>query len=573
MRWCYVMVLVLTACSSKPPDTSEAVLSLIERGDLQEAAAQSKRLITARPADPALRLLLGRVYLAQKDGAAAYDAFNHARELGASEESTRGGLVESLVMQREYEQVFSVLPTSIERSEIPVPLIRLRLDALLRSPLARPRDVFLDSRQLLSGGADGAASLEVAVRGEGVFEANADHVRRAIAYWSCQQVHDEQDEPAPAAPAWAVRDTASRRTLRVGPGLELKTPSAAARIARDGDNVEIQAGLYAGDVATWRANDLWIHAVGGKAVLEARGASAENVGTWVIRGNNVSIAGMKFSGARSPDQNGSGIRALGDNLWVSESEFYDNEDGILTAERPRSEVIIERSVFVGNGAGDGYSHNVYVGTVRRLVFRFNYSAATKIGHELKSRALENYILYNRLANEEGDGSYVIDLPDGGVALILGNEIQKGPNSTNPHAVSLGEERPAGREHRFVFAFNTFYNNLYPATLIRDATRAGVTLIDNVMTGAPAGIDARTPESTALKFVSPENLVDGRGGDYRLKPTATVIDSGEATASEVNGLSIVPEFEYRHPAGARRRHDVWRRDPGAHEFCGWPDYRE
>lgn len=280
MRWCCVIVLVLTACSSKPPETPEAVESLIQHGDFQEAAAQSKRLIMAHPDDPSLRILLGRVYLAQKDGAGAYDAFDRARQLGASETGTRNGLVEALVLQGRFEQVLSVLPTSLERSDLPEPLIRSRLEALLRVPLARPRDIFLDAQQLLvARGADGIASLETLLRGEGVVKANADHVRRAVAYWSCQQVGDDQDAPTPMAPpAWAVRDAASRRTLRVGRDFELKTPSAAARAARDGDNVEIQAGNYPGDAAVWRANDLFIHAVGGKAVLEARGASAENMG-------------------------------------------------------------------------------------------------------------------------------------------------------------------------------------------------------------------------------------------------------------------------------------------------------
>ena len=194
MRWCCVIVLVLTACSSKPPETLEAVESLIEHGDLQEAAAQAKRLIIAHPDDPSLRVLLGRIYLAQKDGAGAYDAFDRARQLGASEESTRNGLVEGLVLQGRFEQVLGMLPTSLERSELPAPLIRFRLEALLRIPLARPRDILLDSQQVLvSGGADGVVSLEAVLRGDGVVEANADQIRRAIAYWSCQQVGDEQE--------------------------------------------------------------------------------------------------------------------------------------------------------------------------------------------------------------------------------------------------------------------------------------------------------------------------------------------------------------------------------------------
>ena len=49
-------------------------------------------------------------------------------------------------------------------------------------------------------------------------------------------------------------------TLRVGSGASLRVPSAAARVARDGDVVEIECGVY-DDVAVWTQNDLTIRFV------------------------------------------------------------------------------------------------------------------------------------------------------------------------------------------------------------------------------------------------------------------------------------------------------------------------
>ena len=49
----------------------------------------------------------------------------------------------------------------------------------------------------------------------------------------------------------AVQAEQGPRTWRVGPDRSLTTPSAAAAVARDGDTVLIDAGSYAGDVATW----------------------------------------------------------------------------------------------------------------------------------------------------------------------------------------------------------------------------------------------------------------------------------------------------------------------------------
>jgi len=59
---------------------------------------------------------------------------------------------------------------------------------------------------------------------------------------------------------------------------------------RDGDIVEIMAGVYPRDAAVWRQNNLTIRAVGGRAHLEANGAHAEGKGIWVINSATTTVS-------------------------------------------------------------------------------------------------------------------------------------------------------------------------------------------------------------------------------------------------------------------------------------------
>src|SRR5690242_10252189 len=152
--------------------------------------------------------------------------------------------------------------------------------------------------------------------------------------------------------------------IRVGPAQAIATPSAAAKIARDGDTIEIDAGIYAGDTAVWFQSRLTIRGRGGRAHLRADGAAAEGKAIWVVKGAQTTIDNIEFSGAKVADRNGAGIRLEGPGLTVRNSYFHHNENGILAGQNLESDVLIESSEFAHNGFGDGQSHNLYIGTVR-----------------------------------------------------------------------------------------------------------------------------------------------------------------------------------------------------------------
>ena len=92
--------------------------------------------------------------------------------------------------------------------------------------------------------------------------------------------------------------------------------------------------------------------------------------------------------------------------------LHDSENGLLTGNnRPEAEILIEHSEFARNGDGEGFAHNLYVGYSQALTFRGSYLHASKGGHLLKSRSVSTSIEYSRLSDEEGTGSYVVDVPN------------------------------------------------------------------------------------------------------------------------------------------------------------------
>ena len=99
--------------------------------------------------------------------------------------------------------------------------------------------------------------------------------------------------------------------IQVGPSRTIKTPSQAAAIARHGDIIEIDTGTYVGDAAVWRADNLTITGVGGRARLLAAGESAEGKAIWVIKGRDATVKNIEFAEAEVPAGNGAGIRAEG----------------------------------------------------------------------------------------------------------------------------------------------------------------------------------------------------------------------------------------------------------------------
>jgi hypothetical protein len=370
---------------------------------------------------------------------------------------------------------------------------------------------------------------------------------------------------APQPYAQATREPAHANVLRVGPHRDLKRPSDAARVARDGDLIEIEATVYEADAAVWRQHHLTIRGVGGRAHLRADGAHAEGKAIWVIKGNDTTIEGVEFSGAKVPDQNGAGIRLEGAGLTVRDCYFHDNENGILTGRGPESDVVIERSEFAHNGIGDGYTHNLYIGHVRSFTLRSSYVHHAIVGHNVKSRAARNDIRYNRIMDEkDGSSSYAIDLPNGGLAFVVGNLIQQGPRTENPTIVSYGAEGLQYPANELYFVNNTVVNDL-PAggrfIFVREGTQVA-RLVNNLFAGRGSVLSG-PGEPINNATVSRSVFVDAEAFDYRVRDSAVVIARGIDPGS-VHGVELRALAQYAHKARTRPRGASAKPDLGALE---------
>ena len=222
--------------------------------------------------------------------------------------------------------------------------------------------------------------------------------------------------------------------IDVTTGTPYATVSAAILGSGNGDVISISAGAYSEYFPTIR-HDLTIQGVSGLAVLTTPGQPDNGKGILVTNGNIV-LRNLDISGASVPDGNGAGIRYETGTLLVVNSHIHDNQNGILANASPGS-ITITQSEIDHNGAGDGYTHNLYINEIANLVIRDSYIHDASAGHEVKSRADHTTITGTRIQDQQGDASYAIDLPNGGAALITGNTIEKGPNVQNRTVIHLG----------------------------------------------------------------------------------------------------------------------------------------
>lgn len=274
------------------------------------------------------------------------------------------------------------------------------------------------------------------------------------------------------------------QVLAVGPGQVLALPSQAARIAGDGAVVEIHPGDYLGDVAVWRQDDLTLRGVGVRPHLRAGGRAAEGKAIWVIKGDRVTVENLELSGARVPSRNGAAIRAEGAGLTIRGCRFHDNEMGVLTNPRPDSVVVIENSEIDHNTTDTDrhgrLGHNLYIHRSRRFILRNCRVHGARTGHQVKSRALRNEIRNNLIRDGDGASSYLLDIAEGGWAVVADNRFEQSAAAANRAAISFAAEAPdpESTRHALRVEDNRFVNHGLPATFVRNHASAPVILKRN-----------------------------------------------------------------------------------------------
>lgn len=367
--------------------------------------------------------------------------------------------------------------------------------------------------------------------------------------------------------AWGANAAAA--TLSVGPGKAFSTPCQALTKAVAGDVVEIDGSAgYAGDVCAFGADNLTIRGVNGRPKIDAAGKNAAGKGIWVVQGKGTVIENVEMFGARVPDLNGAAIRLDGVGLTVRKSYFHDNENGILTNNDGISDILIENTEFSRNGYGDGKSHNLYVGKINSLTFRYNYSHDANVGHNLKSRAKVNTVAYNRFSSSgAGQPSYEIDLPNAGTAYVIGNVIHQPASHQNGNLLAYGAEGASNPGQDLYVVNNTFINDYSSGgnfILVGGTVTTPVLIQNNIF----AGTGTMTNQTAATINTNYQSLlpafIDRANFDLRPAPGAQFIDAGSAPGVSAGGAALTPASEYRHNASSQQRALAGTIDIGAYE---------
>ncbi|WP_419809924.1 right-handed parallel beta-helix repeat-containing protein [Sphingomonas sp.] len=153
----------------------------------------------------------------------------------------------------------------------------------------------------------------------------------------------------------------------------------------------------------------------------------------VLRGRGASVDGIVFSHLEVQDGNGAGIRLEKGSLAVTRAMFLDSQSGILSADDATGTISVDHSTFSGLGkdpTGNG-AHALYIGhygALRVVACRFERGTG---GHYLKARALRVEVLDNSFDDTAGQHTnYMIDLSNGALGRIAGNEFVVGANKDN-----------------------------------------------------------------------------------------------------------------------------------------------
>jgi hypothetical protein len=362
---------------------------------------------------------------------------------------------------------------------------------------------------------------------------------------------------SPASRSTGPREpVASGRTLVVGPRQAIQSITEAARIAQDGDTIEILPGEYRRQAVVWLQKRLTVRGRGQRPLLVADGDSAEGKALWVVRNADMLIENIEFRGTRVPAGNGAGIRLERGRLRVVGCGFFDNEMGILTGNIADTVLEVEDSQFgeAPTHAG-GLHHLLYAGAIARLSVSGSRFGQGFLGHLIKSRARESWIRYNLIVDGAGGrASYELEFPNGGLAWVIGNIIGQSATTDNRDLVSYGAEGQRWPENALYLVHNTLVDDRLDGRFLRFwADRlppaSEVWAINNLLVGPRAFTPQAAGRHEGNQKVDRALLLAPDGPLYAL-PQNSLLRGQARHPGVVGEQSLAPTAEFRPPLGKR-----------------------
>lgn len=391
------------------------------------------------------------------------------------------------------------------------------------------------------------------------------------------------------------------KVWQVGSTRTYKVPGAVVNLVNDGDTIYIDGGVYSNDAVQWAKKNLKFIGLGTSAnptILQYTGDIPNEKGIWVFAQPGVSdnpyLENITFSGAQVSDAaggNGAGIRCQVVNLTVNRCKFEYCQDGILEGGAyTGSNVIIENSEFAHNGYNGtdnslvGYEHQMYISAEADTLIVENcwIHDVRGQGHSLKTRAQRSYILYNMIDEANGNGSFEIDIAQGGLVVAIGNVIIQGTSDANHTIICL--EAITNPIEELYFVNNTiinkytgnvrfvqvnvasgvnvfkFYNNIFASV----PTASNTYFANNI----PAVID--TANNIRVRNYTTIGFVNSAMDNYNLLSTATsAIDKGTACGTTNEGYSLTPNYMSQNDSTSLLPRTIYGSaiDIGAYEYEG------
>lgn len=220
-------------------------------------------------------------------------------------------------------------------------------------------------------------------------------------------------------------------------GVLMPTLQKAFDAVNPGGIIRLEAGIYKEGGTLKKGHDGVLISGGPGVVFD--GVTVGGKAAFVIQSDNITMEGVECINMKVGSGNGACIRHESGNLTLRNVNFSHNENGILTWSKSQK-ILIEDSVFDGNGKS-GRSHGMYIGDAKQLIVRRTRVINSKDqGHGIKTRAEHTLIENSVVASLEGDDSYLIDIPNGGNAVIRNSLLVEGANTANWYILSYGMEK-------------------------------------------------------------------------------------------------------------------------------------
>jgi hypothetical protein len=305
----------------------------------------------------------------------------------------------------------------------------------------------------------------------------------------------------------------------VGPGGKYPTISKAVDDANLDPNldtyyiVEVIPGTYTDDFPhVTRPMTIRVdHRYTDQQVLLKATEEVPNRKGIILTEASLTVDGLTFIGAKIANSLGGNAAGIRDQsttgpvrLTVRNSKFIENQNGILTGANPEEAITVENSIFKSNGNATiteppfCCQHALYVGQVGSLTVRNSLFCGQLVGHDIKSRALMTSVLNNMLYDgapnfvlgcTAGSTSFAIDVPNGGVVRISGNQIIQGGETGNSSLVAYGEEGLRYGNNHVDVSGNIFKSSgVTEATGIYDPNCITVRLRSNTFSGIKTIMD-------------------------------------------------------------------------------------